>query len=295
MHMVRGTALKGLGGIAPVNGTVIRPMLTCTRQDVENFLQEWCLSHMDDSSNATDAFLRNRIRHHVMPLLKQENPRLAENISQMALSLRLDEEMLSSLAQTEALPGVEALRAMHPALRSRALEAFLRRSGVREPEQSHIALAEKLVFSHKPSARAAFPGGISATRSYDRLEVLQAQAPPEETVLPCPGQVRFGAYRVVCTPAEEIVNSETVFTVIPEGDMVLRCRRSGDAIRLGGGTKLLKKLFIDRKIPAPQRSQIPVLSDDKGVLGVWGVGADVSRRADALPAVTVRITREVTG
>ena len=292
MHMVRGTALKGLGGIAPVNGTVIRPMLTCTRQDVENFLQEWCLSHMDDSSNATDAFLRNRIRHHVMPLLTKENPRLAENISQMALSLRLDEEVLSSLAQTEALPGVEALRPMHPALRSRALEAFLRRSGVREPEQSHIALAEKLVFSNKPSALAAFPGGITVTRNYDRLEVLQTQAPPEETVLPCPGEARFGAYRVVCAPAERIENSETVFTVIPEGDMVLRCRRSGDAIRLPGGTKLLKKLFIDRKIPAPQRSQIPVLSDDKGVLGVWGVGADVTRRASTLPAVTVLFEKD---
>jgi len=99
---------------------------------------------------------------------------------------------------------------------------------------------------------------------------------------------------VVCAPAERIENSETVFTVIPEGDMVLRCRRSGDAIRLPGGTKLLKKLFIDRKIPASQRSQIPVLSDDKGVLGVWSVGADVTRRADTLPAVTIRITREVT-
>ena len=67
MHLVRGTGLKGLGGIAPVNGSVIRPMLSVTRQEVEDFLEEWCLSYITDSSNDTDAFLRNRIRHCVMP------------------------------------------------------------------------------------------------------------------------------------------------------------------------------------------------------------------------------------
>ena len=68
MHMVRGTGLKGLGGIAPVNGNVIRPMLTCTSQDVEDFCAEWCLNFITDSSNEGDDFLRNRLRHHVMLL-----------------------------------------------------------------------------------------------------------------------------------------------------------------------------------------------------------------------------------
>ena len=51
MHMVRGTGLKGLGGIAPKRGNLIRPMLAVTRQDVEDFLAEWCLPHVEDSSN----------------------------------------------------------------------------------------------------------------------------------------------------------------------------------------------------------------------------------------------------
>ena len=291
MHMVRGTGLKGLGGIAPVNGKVIRPMLGITRQEVEDFLGEWCLSYITDSSNHEDIFLRNRIRHHVMPLLKAENPRLAESLSAMALSLREDEVVLSSLGEKDTLPPVERLKTMPPALRNRALEAFLKRSGVKEPEQSHIQLAEKLVFSTKPSARAAFPGGVTIARNYDRLEVLeQAEALPE-TVLPCPGEVLLPGYRVVCASAEQVVNTEDTFTVCPEGELVLRSRRSGDAIRLSGGTKQLKKLFIDRKIPAQKRLQIPVLSDDRGVLGVCGVGADMDRRAAGLPAVQVRFVK----
>ena len=98
MHLVRGTGLKGLGGIAPVSGNVIRPMLSVTRQEVEAFCAEWCLNFITDSSNEGDDFLRNRLRHHVMPLLKQENPRLAENTSAMALRLRQDESCLGELS-----------------------------------------------------------------------------------------------------------------------------------------------------------------------------------------------------
>ena len=74
--------------------------------------------------------------------------------------------------------------------------------------------------------------------------------------------------------------------------MVLRSRKSGDAIRLSGGTKQLKKLFIDKKIPASQRMQIPVLSDDAGVLAVCEIGANLDRTAAELPAVTVRFIKK---
>lgn len=292
MHLIRGTGLKGLGGIMPVSGNVIRPMLTVTRAEVEAFLEEWCLSCIQDSSNDTDAFLRNRIRHHVMPLLKAENPKLAENVSSMALRLRQDEACLSRQAAFGALPAVEDLKNMESAIRSRCLERFLKECGVREPEQTHIAAAEALVFSQNPSARAAFPGGVTIGRVYDRLEKLETREEPVPVVLPCPGTAEFGAYRVICTPAEEVIQTETVFTVHPAGEILLRCRQSGDSIRLQGGSKLLKKLFIDRKIPASLRSRIPVVCDEQGILGVYSIGVHRERAAETLPAVTIRFEKK---
>ena len=284
MHLVRGTGLKGLGGIAPVSGQVIRPLLSVTRREVEAFCAEWCLNFITDSSNEGDAFLRNRLRHHVMPLLKEENPRLAENISAMALRLRQDEDCLSRLSAGRELD-VEELKALHPALRSRCLEAFLKESGVREPEASHIAQAEALVFSPKPSAFARFPGGILIARNYGRLEVRQEPdaLPPVE--LRVPGSVVWGDYRITASLEGEGM------TLYPVGTITIRSRRAGDEIRLSGGTKSLKKHFIDRKIPAARRCRVPVICDEAGILAVEEIGINQNQRPGKEAPVRIQIEK----
>lgn len=287
MHLVRGTGLKGLGGIAPVSGKLIRPMLSLTRQDVEGFLDEWCLSCVTDSSNETDQFLRNRLRHHVMPLLRAENPKIAENMSAMAQRLRQDEDCLGQMAAPEKLE-VEHLKGLHPAVRSRVLERFLKENGIREPEGVHIARVESLLCSDKPSARAQLPGGITVARNYGSLEILRQEPEMIPAVLPCPGSVELPGLRIICEPAKEIINNTDVFTVLPQGEMVVRSRQAGDTITLNGGTKSLKKLFIDKKIPAARRLQIPVIADGAGVLGVYTIGASLDRIAKERDAVQIR-------
>lgn len=281
MHMIRGTGLKGLGGISPVRGRIIRPMLTVTRQEVMAFLQEYSLPHIDDSSNATDAFLRNRIRHHIMPLLHRENPSLAENLSQMALRLRRDEEVLQALTREE-LPDVPTLRQMPQSLHSRYLTAFLQQCGVKEPASEHIALLQELVFSDNPSASGDLPGGITVCRQYDRLIKAEKQAPLQSKRLTCPGSLEFPnlGIRIVCKPAEKNELQWNRFTVYPRGEVTVRARRTGDTMRLQGGTKSVKELMIDRKIPAIERNQIPVIADDTGVLAVWKLGANLDRVCD---------------
>ena len=292
LHLVRGTGLKGLGGITPQRGNIIRPMLTVTRQDVSEFLEEYHIPHREDSSNQGDAFLRNRLRHHVMPLLKAENPSLAENLSAMALRLRLDEQALQSdAAFTEPL-NVHWLRGQNPAIRSRVLENFLKSHGVREPEAAHIAQAEALAFSENPSAFACFPGNVLIRRQYDTLVVGTESGDLEGVELTCPGCVQWGNYVIECCPAEQCMDAKDCFTVFPQGTVTVRSRRAGDCIRLSGGTKTVKKLFIDRKIPAAERPGIPVLSDEQGILAVYRLGADENRKVNHLPAWQIKITQK---
>ncbi len=275
MHLVRGTGLKGLGGIAPVRGNVIRPMLEITRREVEGFLEEYSIDHVEDSSNAGNDFLRNRIRHHVMPLLLKENPKLSQDITAMAAALRQDEDYLCKC--TPDTTEVSALRALEPALQSRAISRFLVKSGVREPSRAHIRSVIGLLNADSPSARVNLPGGVVVERNYDQLRVAPTAAAPETVVLRCPGTVRFGDVLIHCRPGKMDRPQYDRFVVAPSGQMVVRSRQAGDVMRLSGGTKSLKKLFTDRKLAASERPNIPVIADDLGVLGVWGFGCNLDR------------------
>lgn len=292
MRLIRGTGLKGLGAIAPVSGNVIRPMLTVTRDDVEAFLEEYALPHVEDSSNGTDDFLRNRIRHGILPLMRAENPRIGENLSAMALLLRQDEACLQAMIPEEQVPDVSRLKAMEPALRRRALERFLRAQGVREPEQIHILQAEQLLYHWSPSAAMQFPGGVTIGRQYDRLVRLECAPELPETRLSVPGETCIGGKRFVSEYATDLEERPGSVLVCPVGALTVRSRRSGDTMRLPGGTRSLKKMYIDRKIPASQRAAVPVLADDRGVLAVFGIGTDIRFHPDSLPAVRITLIEE---
>ncbi len=286
MHLVRGTGLKGLGGIAPMNGKLIRPMLSVTRRDVLAFLEEYHLDYVTDSSNETDDFLRNRLRHKIMPILKKENPRFSENTSETALRLRQDECVLSELAKATSTE-VSQLRQLPEALQFRKYADFLEQSGVPEPEAEHLKLLHKLVMSDNPSAKASFPGGVLICRNYDKLEKVSLCHRTEPKSLTCPGEVLYSNFKISCCQAGEIENSSECFSVLPKGQMVVRSREPGDSIRLSAGTTSLKKLFSDKKIPANCRDTIPVIADDEGVIAVGGIGANLDRLTWQLPAVSI--------
>lgn len=292
MRLIRGTGLKGLGAIAPVSGNVIRPILTVTRDDVEAFLEEYALPHVEDSSNGTDDFLRNRIRHGILPLMRAENPRIGENLSAMALLLRQDEACLQAMIPEEQMPDVSRLKAMEPALRRRALERFLKAQGVREPEQIHILQAEQLLYHWSPSAAMQFPGGVTIGRQYDRLVRLECAPELPETRLSVPGETCIGGKRFVSEYTTDLEERPGSVLVCPVGALTVRSRRSGDTMRLPGGTRSLKKMYIDRKIPASQRAAVPVLADDRGVLAVFGIGTDIRFHPDSLPAVRITLIEE---
>ena len=273
----------------PVNGALIRPMLNITRAEVLAFLAEYSIPYVEDSSNAGDDFLRNRLRHHIMPLLKQENPCLAENLSAMAVRLRQDAETLEAIAGGHMTDRVPELRKLSPAIRNRVLCQYLLDAGVKEPEAAHIALLEKLVFSDNPSAKAAFPGGVTVTRCYDTLQVAAETAELSEIPLNCSGVTELSGLRVLCSPNESETYNIDSFPVKMGDHPVIRVRKTGDSLRLSGGTKTLKKLLIDRKIPADRRAYIPVIADDTGVLLVAGIGGNLDRLSLDKDAIRIQI------
>ena len=275
LHLLRGTGLRGLGGITPKADRIIRPMLDVTRAQVEAFLNENYIRHVEDSSNHGDAYLRNRLRHHVMPLLKAENPSIATGLSAAAQRIRQDAALLDTLAAELDPADVSALRNAPGPLRRRAIEGFLRENGFPEPSASHIGQAEAVIFSENPSAKVTL-GGLTLRRNYGRLCIGREPVVLPRRPLPREGVTELPELGIAVRT--RTVDGPGAWTVCPKGEMVVRGRESGDSLTTKGGTKSLKKRFIDRKIPQWERSAVPVIADGAGVLAVRGFGPDETRR-----------------
>lgn len=299
-HLARGTGPKGLAGIPPARAGIVRPLIACTRAEIEAFLRAQGQAFVTDSTNLSADYTRNRIRHGVVPALLEVNARAAENAGALSARLRQDEAYLEEQARAllERASGPDgvraaALRDAPPALRTRALRLLCARSGMplRDLSARHIAALEALLESESPSAHADLPAGFAAQREYALLR-LGRETPPAafpRPDIPAPGCGTFGeaGFRVSIRRLEKVqvfYNSFNTFHVdcdtIDMPTCVLRTRRAGDRLRLTerGGSKTLKKLLIEKKIPSARRGSLAVLADKNGLIAVQSLGIDVSRR-----------------
>ena len=99
MNLCRGAGTRGLAGIPPVRGRLIRPLLQTSREEIEEYLTQHGIPHIEDSSNRTDSYTRNRIRHQMIPLLIRENPSFLKAIGRTTEILREDDACLCREAE----------------------------------------------------------------------------------------------------------------------------------------------------------------------------------------------------
>ena len=311
LHLTRGSGLHGLCGIPPVRGRYIRPLLEVTREDVLAYLRENGLDHVEDSTNELDDAARNRIRHSVIPVLRELNPEFERACGRAIRLLRSDEQTLLLEAETllhreggKSCLLASELRQAPAALASRAIRLAAGEWGV-QPAEKHISLVLALAESGNPSAAIGLPCGLTAAREYDRLRLSPAETNTEfaeKTLI-------FGEWTVIPELGLEIFYGEPEKSVKINGKfttwffkkeqicgkLIVRPRISGDYLRLPGRPgKTLKKWMIDERIPAKERSRLPVLADERGVLAVCGLGADARAAAEPSKADAVIIIRERT-
>ena len=291
IHLLRGTGLRGLGGIPPKRDRIVRPLLSCSRAEIGALLEREGLPHMEDSSNECDDCLRNRLRHRVLPLLRAENPALSATLGRTAALVRAEDEYLSRLAARAAEDcragegwSCERLLALDPVLRRRVLVSALWSLGVENPSAVCVRSLEELLRAG-PSARLDLPDGLQARREYDRLLLGGAAEPaplpelslriPGDTVLPGEqGRIRCFVTKNSNFSKKNLTTFALKYDMIAAHELKVRGRRPGDRLRLSGGGKSLKALMIDRKLPARLRASLPVLTLDGKPVAVFHLGAD---------------------
>lgn len=287
LHLARGSGVRGLCGIPPVRGNVIRPLLDCTRADVEAYCAAHGLDYMTDSTNLSGAFARNRVRHEILPALRTVNPAVSDALVRCAATLSKDADYLD--AQTDALLreakrpfgyDAQTLRTAHPALQSRAIEAVLRGSMSEKPQARHITdcvlllTAGGAVQTERGTTVCVY-GGLLYLRRPLR-EPWTANIVGDTAVLPF-GRIilqRLSAENIQKIHKDQLPNCLCCDTIA--SDVFFRSRLPGDRMTrvhaLGG--KSMKKLMEEQRIPACFRNDVPILTDGERVLWAETIGCD---------------------
>ncbi len=293
MNLTRGGAARGLSGIPPVRDNLIRPLLGATRAEVESFIFENKLTYREDSSNSCDVYTRNFVRHRVIPLLKQINPSFSASVLQTSELLREDDAYLCAQAEKfvgENMSGKRLPAAMLASLAKPVARRAVRAVCGRDLTAGHVAAVLMLAESVEPSAEIHLPS-LTVRREYGDLvfgEADKSTIVPVELTDGVSDDIPGTELRVSCeksTFQPEIHKSLNTFIFKCEsicGKLLVRSKISGDRAALGGmRTKTLKKLFIEKKIPAHRRACVPVIADQKGVLAVFGIGQSPRAQASA--------------
>lgn len=294
LKLLRGTGTKGLAGIWPVvlggdGGAlrIVRPLLGVSRNAVECYLESLGQPWREDTTNLDRRFLRNRVRHELLPLLEREyNPGIREALSDLAELARAEEEYwreqvdreLARHASTAGL-NVGNFAQLPLALQRRWLKRFA------EGEQlgldfRHIEELRRCALGER--TRTELPGGKIATRVREKLTICRPTAESAsgyEYVLAIPGEVHVGALGVGLRAhvvaekfARELPRDELLCAGLLGPELVIRSWRPGDRFRPAHSRaeEKLKRLFAEKRVPAGERASWPVAVHNQQIVWVRG-------------------------
>ena len=302
MNLAKSPSAAGLQGMKVkrpfANGFVIRPFLQVTKEEISKYLQDKGGTYREDSSNAKDSYTRNRIRHHILPLLREINPKVAQHAVDISRQLEEDERFLMSLASDRFhhiakktgkmgyVLEIKDLLGEAVALQKRLILILLNYiyKDTNTVQSSILCLSIlNLIQSQNGSAMLNLPQGIIAKREYGKLFIQKEQSyqQAECQMVTLDEWTEYEGYRVYIGDSSKHVTAQKeqddMYFVQPsliQFPIHIRSRLEGDRIHLTGmaSAKRLSRLFIDEKVPLAKRDCWPILVDGKDeVLAVLGI------------------------
>jgi tRNA(Ile)-lysidine synthase len=306
LNLLRGAGLRGLAGIPPVRGRIIRPLINVSREAILAYARALGVPWVEDPSNRTAAYRRNRLRMDLLPALAKEyNPRILEVLARTAAIVRSEDEALDALARgvlarlARHRPGGEAglpgpdLALLDPALRRRVLRAAAEslpgRPGL---AARHLAALEAWAAAGPRRGRCGFLPGVACW--WDGVDLVLAPGapppPPEAVPLPIGVPTHAKAFGMTFLVEAAEVGAEGppppapgeawIAAAAAPDPLAVRAWRFGDRFRPLGlrGTKKLQDFFVDAKVPRPARARIPLVVSGDRILWVVGHRIDEAGR-----------------
>ncbi|HZK25578.1 MAG TPA: tRNA lysidine(34) synthetase TilS [Oscillospiraceae bacterium] len=326
LRLITGSGLDGLKGIPSRRSLapgieVIRPLYDVPRKQIEAYCRQKKLQPLWDPSNAELVYLRNRVRLHLLPFLEREfGPHIRRTLAQTTELLAADSSLIAELtAQAYATLAYTAdngtivlkldlLSALAEPLQARLVRQALWQAGAKRIGHLHVQQVLAVMQSKSPSARCLVPGGIVVQREYKQLLVgwlkNKDSSSPQSVSLQVPGRT-YLPWSKEWLEAELIARSQVAtLQVLPheaycaadklQQPLTVRIREPGDRVKLLGspGSRKVKKILIDKKIPQHKRDQLPVVIAGEEI--IWLGGVDIAHAyrvtADTKQVLHLKIT-----
>lgn len=295
MRELRGSGAHGLAGIPPVRGSIIRPLIDASRDDVMAYLEEHSISYVTDPTNLKPKYLRNKVRLELMPVLKGYNPNIARTLARSADILR-DEDLFMDGYAESLLPGLIASdggwvvslagpgwAGLPPAVKRRVVRLLAGRlKGDRLGiGYEHVEGALGVLDAGATGRGMDLPGGVRVESSYGMPVFYRPDGMPSgfEYPLPVPGEVDIpGIGRIVAGHTPDAHDGVVALFDMDRltGPLAVRSRRPGDRFNPAGmsGTRKLKEFFIDIKLSRIGRARTPILTCGGEIAWVVGIRPD---------------------
>jgi tRNA(Ile)-lysidine synthase len=279
MNLARGTGLRGLAGIAPVRGRLVRPLIERTRREVLEYLASLDQPYRTDPTNLTGKYTRNRVRLEVLPVLEELYPGAARNLARGAARAREDLETLEELAAEvvekrgeEVVLALGALSELRPALRRYAVRRAHSMLLPEAPPPGAALVEAVLGLAGKGTRMLDLPSGIvAAVRGGEEIALYLGQESFAGEKELRAGENLFAGWRIYVRRVsryepEDAARPEVAYLDAARGPYRVRTAREGDTIRaLGlGGTKKVLRAMMDRKVPRDLRRRTPVVVSASG-------------------------------
>lgn len=281
-NITRGASLGGVSAIPPVRGNIIRPLIECTRAEIEQYCSEKNLAYVTDSTNLTDEYTRNKIRHNVIPALKEINPAFENSVLRLSENAREISDFLSdmtdkAIADSKCNYGYDCITLLsnHKAVVKNAVSVLCKRYADFSAEQRHIELIIDIM---KNGGAVNLTEKLSAVSKQGILRFVSDNKDNQlEEIKLCENtEFEFCGknYRVTKDNSDK-ENKDSINADFLNKNAVFRTRQSNDLFTYPRRkiTKPLRKVMNEMKIPSEQRDKSVVLAVDNIIIWCEGVGA----------------------
>lgn len=317
MRLCRGTGLQGMQGMLPVRNQVVRPLLFCSRAEIEAYCKSVGLAYRVDSTNQDTVYARNHMRHMVLPLLEDMYAGSTQHLAEAASRFAEENAYMQQQAEIAfaqvciqssplTLSCIELI-ALHPAIRRRVFRLAVQQvqGDLHNLYQSHIQAMEELL-AKQSGKEVQITGGLWVKRIQDTL-VLEKEVKTQPLLYAYPlildetiwAEAAGCWVRLWTTDAKNVDFTQDDCTKAFDYDKITqalycRNRRAGDSITLPYGTKKIKKLWIDEKRPVNQRASIPLIACGTEIVWIYGgqVSAKFAPTADTKTYLWIEIKKE---